>query len=31
MSLYQPFRLFRGIPRSGADYFALGGKVTHWA
>ena len=27
MSLYQPFRLFKGIPRSGADYFALGGKV----
>ena len=27
MPLYQPFKLFRGIPRSGADYFALGGKV----
>ena len=28
MSLYQSFRLFRDIPRSGAGYFALGGKVT---
>ena len=28
MSLFQPFGLFRGIPRSGAGYFAPGGKVT---
>ena len=28
MSLFQPFRLFGVVPRSGAGYFALGGKVT---
>ena len=28
MSLFQPSGLFRGIPRSCAGYFALGGKVT---
>ena len=28
MALFQPSGLFREIPRSGAGYFALGGKVT---
>ena len=28
MSLFQSSGLFRGGPRSGAGYFALGGKVT---
>ena len=28
MSLFQSSGLFRGIPRSGAGYFAHGGKVT---
>ena len=28
MSLFQSSGLFRGVPRSGAGHFALGGKVT---